>query len=120
MIRGENRVDLRLVLKKSIESLSPQDEQKDISIIANNLPSDCHIKGDSHLLERALNNLIDNAVRHTPRNGEIYINCHRDETCVFFTIQDTGRDSLLRICKEFLNRYIEGKHQLTAQQEESD
>ena len=90
MVRGENRVDLRLVLKKSIESLSPRAEQKDISIIANNLTSGCNIKGDSHLLERALNNLIDNAVRHTPRNGEIYINCNRDETCVIFTIQDTG------------------------------
>ena len=90
MVRGENRVDLRLVLKKSIESLSPRAEQKDISIIANNLTSGCNIKGDSHLLERALNNLIDNAVRHTPSGGEILDPGNSDETCVTFMIQDTG------------------------------
>ena len=83
-------IDLSLVLKKSIDSLSPQAQQKDISIIADNLASNCNIKGDSHLLERAMNNLMDNAVRHTPRNGKILVNCNKDETCVTFTIQDTG------------------------------
>ncbi len=87
---SETIIDLNLVLKNSIESLSPQAEQKDISIIADHLTNDCNIKGDSHLLERAMNNLIDNAVRHTPRHGEIIIECNRDETCVIFTIQDTG------------------------------
>ncbi len=87
---SENIIDLNLVLKNSIESLSPQAEQKDISIIADNLTSDCNIKGDAHLLERAVNNLIDNAVRHTPSGGEIFVTCNRDETCVTFMIQDTG------------------------------
>lgn len=90
MILSENMIDLSLVLKNSIQSLSPQAEQKDIYIIADHLTSHCNIKGDSHLLERAMNNLIDNAVRHTPRHGKILINCDRDETCVIFTIQDTG------------------------------
>lgn len=90
MILSENIIDLSLVIKNSIESLSPQAEQKDISIITDNLTRDCNIKGDSHLLERAMNNLIDNAVRHTPRGGKIIINCNKDETYVIFTIQDTG------------------------------
>lgn len=87
---SENIIDLSIVLKNSIDSLRHQAEHKDISIIANNLTSDCHIKGDSHLLERAVSNLIDNAVRHTPRSGKIFINCNKDETRVNFTIQDTG------------------------------
>ncbi|MEQ2526340.1 HAMP domain-containing sensor histidine kinase [Bacillaceae bacterium CLA-AA-H227] len=90
MILSENIIDLSLVLKNSIESLSHQAEQKDISIIADNLTSDCNIKGDSDLLERAMNNLIDNAVRYTPTSGKIFIDCYRDETSVIFTIQDTG------------------------------
>lgn len=90
MILSENIIDLSLVLKNSIESLSHQAEQKDITIIADNLTSDCDIKGDSDLLERAMNNLIDNAVRHTPTSGKIFIDCYRDETSVIFTIQDTG------------------------------
>lgn len=87
---NENIIDFSLVLKNSIESLSPQAKQKDITIIADNLTCDCNIKGDSHLLERAMNNLIENAVRHTPRNGKILVTCNRDDNQVNFTIQDTG------------------------------
>ncbi|WP_088034756.1 sensor histidine kinase [Evansella clarkii] len=87
---NENIIDFGLVLKNSIESLSPQAKQKDITIIADNLTCDCNIKGDSHLLERAMNNLIENAVRHTPRNGKILVTCNRDDNQVNFTIQDTG------------------------------
>ncbi|RTR35410.1 sensor histidine kinase [Robertmurraya yapensis] len=90
MILSENIIDLSHVLKNSIESLSHQAEKKDITIIADNLTSDCNINGDSDLLERAMNNLIDNAVRHTPTSGKIFIDCYRDETSVIFTIQDTG------------------------------
>lgn len=87
---SEKMIDLSLVLKNSIESLSLQAQQKGISIITDHLTSDCNIKGDAHLLERAMNNLIDNAVRHTPSHGQIFINCNREDTKVTFTIQDTG------------------------------
>jgi len=87
---SEKMIDLSLVLKNSIESLSLQAQQKGISIITDHLTSDCNIKGDAHLLERAMNNLIDNAVRHTPRNGKIFISCNREVNQVTFTIQDTG------------------------------
>ncbi|MGE7662902.1 sensor histidine kinase [Peribacillus sp. NPDC097197] len=87
----ENRIDLCLVLKNSIESLRLQAQQKGISIMTDHLKTGCYIKGDSHLLERALNNLLDNAVRHTPRNGEIFITCNREDNQVIFTVQDTGK-----------------------------
>lgn len=87
---SEKMIDLSLVLKNSIESLSLQAQQKGISFLTDHLTCNCTIKGDAHLVERAMNNLIDNAVRHTPRNGEIFITCNRDDTKVTFTIQDTG------------------------------
>lgn len=87
---SENRIDLCLILKNSIESLHLQAKQKGVSFITEHLKTDCFIKGDSHLLERALNNLLDNAVRHTPRNGEIFITCNREYNQVTFMIQDTG------------------------------
>lgn len=87
---NENMVDLSLVLKKSIDSLSPKAQQKHITIIVDNLASDCNIMGDSHLLERAMNNLLDNAVRHTPCYGKIFVKCYKDGNKVTFTVQDTG------------------------------
>lgn len=87
---NENKINLIFVLKKSIDSLSLQAKQKHITIIENYFANDCVIKGDSHLLERAINNLIDNAVRHTPCYGQIFVKCYKDVNKVTFTVQDTG------------------------------
>jgi signal transduction histidine kinase len=82
-------VDLTFVLRKSIDSLSPLARQKHISI-SSHFTDDCIISGDTHLLERAMNNLLDNAVRHTPSDGEIVVQCYKDGSKVKFTIRDTG------------------------------
>lgn len=50
----------------------------------------CSINGDMHLLERAMNNLLDNAVRHTPAGGMIEADCYRHADKVTFTVRDTG------------------------------
>lgn len=82
-------VDLKLILRSSIESLSPLAWQKHISI-SNQAADDCIISGDTHLLERAMNNLLENAVRHTPSCGDIVVQCYEDGNKVKFSIRDTG------------------------------
>lgn len=82
-------VDLKLILRRSIDSVSPRARQKHLSI-SSHFADDCIIIGDTHLLERAMNNLLDNAVRHTPSYGEIVVQCYKDRDQVKFTIRDTG------------------------------
>ncbi|MGF7088847.1 signal transduction histidine kinase [Kroppenstedtia sanguinis] len=82
-------VDLKLILQKSIDNLDPLARQKHISI-SNHSAEDCIINGDTHLLERAINNLLDNAIRHTPTDGEIVVQCYKEGNKVKFTIHDTG------------------------------
>ncbi|MET3697781.1 HAMP domain-containing protein [Bacillus oleivorans] len=86
----ENTVNLPLVLQKSMDSLNPLARQKYISIIVNHMEDDCVIFGDSHLLERAINNILDNAVRHTPYDGKIFVECYKDGNKVTFSVRDTG------------------------------
>lgn len=87
---GENTADWNEVLHKSIDSLQPQAQQKHISIFARYTPGDCALRADSHLLERAMSNLLDNAVRHTPAHGRILVQCTRESDRVAFTIHDSG------------------------------
>lgn len=87
----KNTVNLPLLLQKSIDSLNPLAKQNNISTIEKNFGDDCMIMGDSYLLERAMNNLLDNAVRHTPHSGKIFIQCYKDGNKVAFTIHDTGK-----------------------------
>lgn len=87
---NKNTIDFKLILQKAIDSLNPLARQKHISVIMDHSADDFTIIGDSHLLERAMNNLLDNAVRHTPSHGQILVQCDKDEHKVRFTIQDTG------------------------------
>ncbi|GGD91584.1 sensor histidine kinase [Paenibacillus nasutitermitis] len=89
MKRHNKIMDLKIIIQKSIDSLSPLARQKHISI-SSHLSDDCFIKGDMQLLERVMNNLLDNAVRYTPSYGEITIQCYQVDNKIKFTIHDTG------------------------------
>ncbi|MGC5772169.1 sensor histidine kinase [Paenibacillus pabuli] len=82
-------LNLSPIFRKSMDSLSPQAEQKHISILIDS-GDDCFISGDSHLLERAMNNMLENAVRYTPSGGEITVQCYSEGDKIMFTIRDTG------------------------------
>ncbi len=46
--------------------------------------------GDAHLLERAVSNLLDNAIRHTPTNRRITVKWNADPYRITFAVTDTG------------------------------
>lgn len=97
----KEKEDLGVVLKKSISSLSLSAQEKHIMIEMDNLMDECTIMGDSHLLERAMTNILDNAVRHTPYDGKINVECYGENQKVKFSIHDTGEgfisDELQRV-----------------------
>jgi signal transduction histidine kinase len=48
------------------------------------------VKADIALVERAISNLIDNAIRYTPEGGEVKISTSDDTTAVTVEVVDTG------------------------------
>jgi len=88
---SENSADFGDIILKSIDSLEPQAQNKQISILVHSEPGDYAIQADSHLLERAMSNLLDNAVRHTPDYGRILVHYRREQDRVVFTIHDSGQ-----------------------------
>ena len=49
------------------------------------------VQADAELVERSLTNLLDNAVRHTPAGGHVYLDVGRaDASAVTLTVRDTG------------------------------
>ena len=48
------------------------------------------IEGDAHLLARVVENLLDNALRHTPSGGEVTVRWRADAGRMTFTVADTG------------------------------
>jgi signal transduction histidine kinase len=85
-----DEVEFSVALNRSVDSLRPQAQDKSISIVVEAPVYDCVVKGDSHLLERAMNNLLDNALRHTPSRGKIFVRWHKELGKTVVTVRDTG------------------------------
>lgn len=83
-------VDITDVVMKSVDSLRVLAEEKNISILVDLHSDNLYIHADRHLLARTMNNLIDNAVRHTPKGGNIKIQCIRNNGKVLVTVRDSG------------------------------
>lgn len=70
--------------------------------LPHNLPP---VNADIGLIERALSNLIDNALRYTPKNGRVRISLSQEKGGVFIRISDSGKgipaEELPRIFERF-------------------
>ena len=48
------------------------------------------VRVDPDRMAQVLGNLLDNALRHTPRDGQVTLSCHRVDQWVQYTVADTG------------------------------
>ncbi len=83
-------VALQPLLAGSVDGLLPRARAKGVAVTLTEPDDHPMFVGDAHLLERAVENLLDNALRHTPVGGEIAVRWHAEPERVTFTIADTG------------------------------
>ena len=84
------KIDFERIVTRSIDSVKPAAQEKSVSIEVIPAPYKCEINGDSHLLERAINNLLDNGCRHTPQRGKVIVQWYKDSGKLIVTVRDTG------------------------------
>jgi signal transduction histidine kinase len=53
-------------------------------------PRDLHVRADAPALFRVFANLLDNAIKYTPRGGNVRITAERDEDAAKISFADTG------------------------------
>lgn len=83
--------DFGLWMKEMIEHYRLLAQAKNVEIVdESGEETACPVQGDPHLLERAVGNLLDNALRYTLAGGKITVKWYRKGNQVCFTISDTG------------------------------
>jgi NtrC-family two-component system sensor histidine kinase KinB len=95
------------VIQSAVESFRLAAEAKDQSLKTDITPALPLLDADAEQIKRVLDNLLSNAIRNTPRGGEIRITAARREDYISVSVADTGRgippEYLTRLFHRFLS-----------------
>ncbi len=81
-------VNLKTLLKDVVAFYEPLAEERNI-MLSSDL-SEANFHGDRDLLFQAFANLLDNAVKFTPKDGKVSIRLNRDDGHIRVEVSDTG------------------------------
>lgn len=92
--RGTLRVirknfDLRLLIKNNIELSKHTADSKNITLL-NHVENSVIVNADANLINTVVRNLISNAIKFTPQNGNVIISAKSDEKMTTVSVQDSG------------------------------
>lgn len=82
-------IDLKIQAEESIELVALQATRKNISIISD-FKTDGLISGDVNMMNTILRNLLTNALKFTPRNGEVHVGIFQNNGFYILSIKDNG------------------------------
>jgi len=89
--KGPQRGPMRLceLVEQAVSSLADMAAQSNVTVEVS-VPSDLSASVDRRQIQRALVNLLDNAIKYTPAGGRVEISGQETETEVSITVSDTG------------------------------
>jgi len=91
--------------ERVITSLSLQYQAKSIQLIKDLSETNPIVKGDKNMIEVVIRNIISNAIKFTPFNGQIIVKTEENHKKVCVSIKDSG----IGIKKETIERLKENK-----------
>lgn len=86
-----DEIDLRTLAMETCERLQPTAELKDIEIVRELPKQSANIFGDRILLQNAVRNVLDNAIKYSPAESTIIVAVAQNEKEMKLSIIDQGR-----------------------------
>jgi len=104
-------ISLRRIAEQSVSDLSLFAELKHIDLGLECVKDDTFtVSGDPNGLRILLNNLIDNAIRHTPEGGKIDVSLCRRDGVIDMAVSDSGTGIPESELSRVLDRFYRGEH----------
>jgi heavy metal sensor kinase len=101
---AEQKVDLSVLAVSLAEQLEPVAASKEIELKTAAEP-DIHVCGDASWLERVVLNLLDNAIKFTPKGGHIQISVASENGYAALRVEDTGMGILPEAVPHIFDRF---------------
>lgn len=105
----EKDINLSEITKELTELATTLGANQNITV-KSDIVSDIHFRGDKKLLERALGNIIQNAIYYNRENGEVNINLSQNKHHIVITIKDTGLGIHATDLPKIFNRFFRGRN----------
>jgi len=84
-----SRVELPKLIKEVTDLYEDAAEDAGVTMQAT-VPADLTVPADRDRLRQAMANLVDNAIKYTPRSGRVNLTAARDSDTVVIRVSDTG------------------------------
>lgn len=84
-----SQVDISSLIEEGCDLFQPLAENKGL-LVEVNTPTQCLLSGDKSRLQRAVSNLLDNAIKYTRPGGKITVSAEEVDKKVIISVQDTG------------------------------
>ena len=81
---------LNSVLDNSLDQLLPQARNRNIRFELQTIDDELWVVGDAASLERAISNIVGNAIKYSPEDTLITINLTGADSCAVLTVDDQG------------------------------
>ncbi|HWO94666.1 MAG TPA: ATP-binding protein, partial [Dehalococcoidia bacterium] len=83
-------VDIERVAGNVVERMRPQADRAGIRLSISGAAEGLAVSGDPEQLDRAVTNLVHNALKFTPRGGSVVVATRREDGAAVLEVRDTG------------------------------
>jgi signal transduction histidine kinase len=102
-----DEVDIAEVVRDACDLFQPVAENNQVHIIQR-LSENAMISGDKMKIQRAVSNLLDNALKYTPQGGTVTASVEGEPSQVVLSVNDTGPGIPDRDLPQIFDRFFRG------------
>ena len=98
-----DKLNIKKIVNSALKELEPMTKDKDIKLV-NKLDSCPSVVGDESAMKIIISNYINNAIKHSPKNSSVIIDCEKiDKDFCRIQVRDSGSG----IAKKYRERVFE-------------